>query len=90
MDGLANSVVPCAIHAYLYILIRFYILCIELCVVCVCVCVIVLEITILTLYEIIVISLKSWKIKKVVAFFSFFFFSSFGVIGLGVGVSLLS
>ena len=56
---------------------------------CVCVCVIVLEITIITLYEIIVIFYNLGKLRKLwLSFFSFLV--SFGVIGLGVGVSLLS
>ena len=48
----------------------------------VCVCVIILEITIITLYEIIVIFYNLGKLRKL--------WLSFGVIGLGVGVSLLS
>ena len=55
----------------------------------VCVCVIILEITIITLYEIVVIFYNLGKLRKLwLSFFSFLV--SFGVIGLGVGVSLLS
>ena len=56
----------------------------------VCVCVIILEITIITIYEIIVIFYNLGKLRKLWLSFFFSFLVSFGVIGLGVGVSLLS